>query len=427
MSGPDDFLHQHRFVGDLAMLKLPRSRLLGDLRIDHVFEFYDFPRLFSASNQVGASFLAVCTFDDEESLEWLYLPLSKDRLASVATGRVTLFSAFTQPEAGYLFKAVTDSRGNGSVDYILAEQIPIEDLPAKHAVLTAGGTQQASQYGLGQVDPVAAAQASRRDTYNLYLKPPGMASPELGSRLLGNLLVDIQDLVDAIGQSQHGEPTAKGVIPAEILKQTSLNACQIFEGSFGLQLKGNAAPDLLGNPVLGNALDELMTLLRIGADEDAISNKLHSLKGRVASKYRKLLKDLVLARSPLKVEWGSPVNLTVREAVVDQQTLVDAYQIVSRISVQMVEEITFVAELLGMDVSTEKFRVKEPESGYEYSGSVEDEKILLKESKINGRYAVTLLKREKHNATSGVSRTTWSLIALEPIESEPSVDEIITE
>jgi hypothetical protein len=93
----------------------------------------------------------------------------------------------------------------------------------------------------------------------------------------------------------------------------------------------------------------------------------------------------------------------------------------------MEREITFVAELLGMDVSTEKFRGKEPESGYEYSGSVEDEKILLKESKINGRYAVTLLKREKHNATSGVSRTTWSLIALEPIQSEPGVDQISTE
>jgi hypothetical protein len=406
------------------MLKFPRSRLLGDLRIDQVFEFYDFPRLFSASNQVGASFLAVCTFDDEDSFEWLYLPLSKDRLASVATGRITLFSAFTKPETGYLFKATIDDRGNGPVDYILAEQIPIEDLPAKHAVLNAGGSQKASQYGLGQVDPAAAAQASRRDTYNLYLNPPGMASPELSTRLLGNLLVDIQDLVDAIGQSQHGEPTAKGLIPAEILKQTSLNACQIFEGSFGLQLKGNASPDLLGNPILGNALDELMTLLRIGADEDAISNKLHSLKARVASKYRKLLKDLVQTRSPLKVEWGSPASITVRQAIVDQQTLVDAYQIVSRISVQMVEEITLVAELIGMDVSTEKFRVKEPETGYEYSGNVEDENILSKESKINGKYTVTLLKRETYSATSGVSRTTWSLITLEPIESESGIDQI---
>lgn len=404
------------------MLSLPCSPYLGQLKIDRVYEYYDFPRLFSASNKTGASFLVVSTFDDGEQFDWLYLPISRDRLATVSSGKVTLHQAFIQPEEGYLFKVSTDVNGQGAVAHILPQQIPGEDLPSPDAKLSPPEEIGRKPYGLGLTDARAAALASRRETYNLHLYPSGMTSPELSSRALGNLLVDIQDLVDSIGQSRSGEATSKGVIPAEILKQTRLDACQIFEASFGLQLKGHQSPDLLNTSILGMALSELMTLFEIGADEDKVSNKLHDLKGRVASKYRKLLKDLVAMQSPLKVEWASPVEGLGRTATIDQQTLIATYSVVSRISVAMEEEVTFLGELMGLDVSTQRFRVRDLETSVEYAGPVAGETIISGQSSIRGHYRVTLLKQEELNAVSGQMRTKWSLVDLAQITKQTESD-----
>lgn len=397
------------------MLNLPTSPYLGQLEINRVYEYFDFPRLFSASNKTGASFLVVSTFDDVDQFEWLYLPISRDRLATVSSGKVTLRQAFTQPEEGYLFKVVTDFKGRGTVDHLLPEQILDEDLPSPGAKLTPPIEVERAPYGLGAVNAEAAAFASRRETYNLHLYPPGMTAPELSSRALGNLLVGIQDLVDAIGQSHSGEATSKGVIPADILKQTRLDACQIFEASFGLQLKGNQSPDLLNTSLLGVALSDLMTLFEIGADEDRVSIKLHEMKGRVASKYRKLLKDLVGMHSPLKIEWASPFAGRGGTATIDQQTLVAAYNVVSKISVAMAEEVSFRGELVGLDVSRQRFRVRDLETSAEYAGPVIGETVLASRSSVPGRYLVTLLKQEEQNDTSGQTRTKWSLVELESI------------
>ena len=398
-----------------TMLNLPSSPYLGTLEIDRVYEYFDFPRLFSASNKTGGSFLVVSTFDDGDQFEWLYLPISRDRLATVSSGKVTLRQAFTLPEEGYLFKVITDFKGTGTVDHVFPEQILDEDLPSPGAKLSPPVEAERAPYGLGAVNAEVAAFASRRETYNLHLYPPGMTAPELSSRALGNLLVDIQDLVDAIGQSHSGEATSKGVIPADILKQTRLDACQIFEASFGLQLKGNQSPDLLNTSLLGMALSELMTLFQIGADEDRVSKKLHELKGRVASKYRKLLKDLVSMRSPLKVEWASPIAGLGGTTMIDQQTIFAAYNVVSKISVAMAEEVSFRGELVGLDVSKQRFRVRDLETSAEYAGPVVGEGVLAGRSSVPGYYIVTLLKQEELNDMSGQMRTKWSLVDLEPI------------
>lgn len=397
------------------MLSLPSSPYLGQLKIERVYEYYDFPRLFSASNKTGASFLVVSTYDDGDQFDWLYLPMSRDRLATVSSGKITLYQAFTCPEEGYLFRVITDLHGQGSVTHILPEQIPPDDLPSKVATLVPPKQQERVQYGLGSVDVKEAALASRRDTYNIHLYPAGMTSPELSSRSLGNLLIGIQDVVDAIGQSRFGDATSKGVIPADILKHTRLDACQIFEASFGLQLKGSQSPDLLDNSILGTALSELMMLFEIGADEDKVSNKLHELKGRVASKYRKLLKDLVAIQSPLKIEWASPVEGLGGTTLIDQQTLLSTYSVVSQVSLAMQEEITFIGELVGLDLSMQRFRVKELETSVEYAGPVANEEILATPHSVPGQYRITLLKQEELNQATGQTRTKWSLVGLLPL------------
>lgn len=396
------------------MLDLPQCHYWGRLRLEEVFEFFDFPRLFTCSNHTGQRFLVVSTFDDGDVFKWLYLPLSTDRLSSVVDGRVTLYDAFKNPEDGYLFDVTTYISDPAKIEYLFPEQVPDEDLPRQGARLKV--KLEDRNYGLGLVDAKLASVASRRETYNIHLYPSDTELPELGSRQLGRILIDVQELVDALGQACEGEPTVKGAIPANILEKTRLNACQIFEGSFGLQLKANNSPDLFNNSLLADALGEFVNLLSTGASEDLISNKLHALKGRVASKYRKLLKDIAELGSPIKAEWASPDSQRGGEIYLDSETIANAYAIVDRIEVDMSEEIIFQGKLLGMDVHTKRYRVEKIDGAQIFAGRVLDEAIPeVEHAEINRIYTVIVKKMIEVNSSSGAEYEKWILVGLRPI------------
>ncbi|WP_236383994.1 DUF6575 domain-containing protein, partial [Pseudomonas marginalis] len=89
------------------MLSLPVSTQLGELTFFEVFEFFDFPRLFTCRNRSGSFFLVVSTYDDGERFEWLYLPIYIDRINTLIDRRMNLNQAFLLPEDGYLAKVET--------------------------------------------------------------------------------------------------------------------------------------------------------------------------------------------------------------------------------------------------------------------------------------------------------------------------------
>lgn len=56
------------------------SPLHGTLIIDSVYEFYEEPRLFSVSNEVGNVFVVYWATTDEDSDTWFLIPISRDKL-----------------------------------------------------------------------------------------------------------------------------------------------------------------------------------------------------------------------------------------------------------------------------------------------------------------------------------------------------------
>jgi hypothetical protein len=392
------------------MLNLPSQTILGELEITEVFHFYDFPRLFSCKNRSGLTYIVLSTFDDGEKLDWLYLPVSVDRLASIVDRAFDLRAAFLNPEDGYLFTVTTDLHGNTSIDHLFPEQIPRSDLPEAGTCIN---QREPSPIGFGAVDAAEAARASRRETYNLRLDPPGTNLPEFGIGEFGEVLTSLQDLANAIGQYCDGEPTLKGPIAAGILNATKLKATQIFEGSFGVQIKASEVSDLFENSLTSDVLQELSQLLEIADDEDRVSNKLHVLKGRVASKYRKFLKALSRADSPLTINWGSPNDERGASIELSKDQIRNIYILVNKIDTDMSEAVEFRAELLGLDVKTKRFRVKNIADDQDYSGKIAEEAVTqVMHSEINGEYHVTIKKVIETNSTSGNEHTRWVLIAL---------------
>lgn len=392
------------------MFNLPKNTVLGQLKLEETFHYFDIPRLFTCKNNAGSRFLVISTFDDYETYEWLYLPISKDRFSSLISKAIPLRYALTNPEDGYLFFVSSEFSGNAKVEHILPEQIKSEDLPDSEAYLV---SKEKIPVGLGAVDAQEAAMGSRRETYNLHFYPWGMQLPELDAMALGAILMSFQELANALGQYCKGEVTLKGAIPADILEATKFRATQIFEGSFGIQLKSKSMNDLFYSSLASDVLLELTNLLESRDNEDNISNKLHSLKGRVASKYRRFLKEVTKLDSPLKIQWGSPNSERGNVLSISRQELKNAYTLVNKIDVDMSESVVFKAELLGLDVETKRYRVKHIPNNEHYTGKISEESLQqVAHSEINGIYEVTLKKVIETNSSSGAEITKWVLVKL---------------
>lgn len=392
------------------MFSLPKNTLLGHLELEYTFQYFDIPRLFTCKSRSGSRFLAVSTFDDYETFEWLYLPISNDRFSSLLSKSIDLRTALQTPEDGYLFTAKLDYDGEGTVVHIFPDQIDHEDLPESGAFIE---TSENVHPGLGHVEPKLAATSSKRETCNFHFYPWDTRLPELDVKDLGRVLTSFQDLADSLGQYCKGETTLKGVIPAEITEATKFRATQIFDGSFGLQLKSKANSDLFHASLASEVLSEFINLLEARDSDDLLSNKLHSLKGRVASRYRKFLQELYKISSPIKIDWGSP-NLELGSSIsLSKHEIKAAYELVSRIDVDMSEAIEFKAELLGLDVKTKRYRVRHLDENEDYSGKIAEDSISsVEHSEINAIYTVVIKKIIETNSSSGSELTKWLLIDL---------------
>ncbi|MGI2168570.1 DUF6575 domain-containing protein [Shewanella oncorhynchi] len=85
---------------------LPKSSYFGTLEIVTVYEYYDGPRLFSAVNKVGSYYIAFWIDSNDLSDEWLYAPISHERLRNLEAGCIKLRDIFTYPD-DLLFRVTT--------------------------------------------------------------------------------------------------------------------------------------------------------------------------------------------------------------------------------------------------------------------------------------------------------------------------------
>jgi hypothetical protein len=281
---------------------IPKIPVLGNIVIDEVFEYYDFPRVFTCKNSTGNLYFALSIYDDDDRFEWLYLSISSFRKKAILENKISLHYAITNPEDNFLIKieSFSDKSKPPKFEYIFPEQLSEDDLPSTDYILKSTRTSVILQYE----NPKLVASASRRETFD-YRILPDTDIHEVPARKLGNIIVSTQELIDALGQASTDKPTVRGPIPAELLQKTKINVSQFFQGSFGVQFSADQPSDLFNESTVQSALQELGNLFNAADSERDLSDKLHTLKGRVAAKYAKLLAELLDINSGLKLEWGS--------------------------------------------------------------------------------------------------------------------------
>lgn len=393
------------------MSDLPQGTVLGELTLSLVLEYYDFPRLFICRSSTGQSYVAVSTFDDEGESHWIYLPISSLRIESLLAGGVQLRTAFQQPEGGYLIRLVSQhATRKHEVTFVLPDQVPEEDLPSPDYAISEQTQEPVLDINLSARQ---VASATKRETFNYRIYPGQPKTHEIPARKLGGILTSTQELVDALGQAAQGEPTIRGPIPAELLRRTKINVSHSFRGSFGVQFRSTQYSDLLDQSLVASALSEFFKLLQAEDSPDLLSNKLHALRGRVASKYRSLLKELADIDSGLALDWGSvnPTGGGTFQLTAEQ--VKKAYAIVDRIDIEMAQEITVSGKLIGFNSRTQRYELLSSDDGRTYSGKVSDDaKVEVSNPAIGQFYEADLRMLVETQSSSGDELIRWVLVRL---------------
>ena len=230
------------------------------------------------------------------------MPISPKRLNAALCGAITLRNAFCEPEGGYLFTVETFSEGPPVVSHTFPEQLSDDDLPSVGYSLNVA---IAAHERDDLLTPKSVAKIHRRETFDYRIFPDEHTRHEVSARKLGTILSTTQELIDALGQTRLGTPTVRGPLPPDLLQRTSVSVSHSFHGSFGVQFRASQQSDLFDHSLISDVLSEFSYLLQAADSEDMLSNKLHALKGRVASKYRRLLKQLFDLNSGLFFDWGA--------------------------------------------------------------------------------------------------------------------------
>lgn len=392
------------------MTALPEGTPLGKLTLQRVIEYYDFPRLFTCQNNTGQIYLALSTYDDEEEFHWIYLSISTLRLNSVLDGGISLRDAFIDPENGFLFVLKSFLNKAAEFSYALPESIEEEDLPDVGYLLSTTGIEPLRE---SIIDPNQVAKASRRETFNYRIFPEDPNQHEIASRKLGGILTATQELLDALGQSSLGQASVRGPISAEVLQKTKINVAHVFEGSFGVQFRASQHSDLLDQSLISTAIAEFGFVIEAADSEDNLSNKLHVLKGRVASKYRRLLKELSDVNSGLELNWGAVSAEGGGVFTLSKDQVRNAYAIVDKIDIAMADELIVSGKLIGFNSRALRYEIQSADENKTYSGKVaNDANIEVTNPAIGEYYVATLRMLVETQSTSGDELIRWVLVKL---------------
>lgn len=176
------------------------SHRLGRLRLGEVFDYYDYPVLFTVVDDLNHSYLALSVFSDQHGDAFLYVPQSAERHAATRSGLVSLRDAFAHPETGTAL-LVRPERLTDSVQTIPASEIQTGWLPIEGERLADGLTPSFTPQGLADL-----ARSQGRPLVALELDQVGARNPsQMPLRRAGEILREYQELKDVLAMEVTGK------------------------------------------------------------------------------------------------------------------------------------------------------------------------------------------------------------------------------
>lgn len=393
---------------------LPNTEIIGALSITEVFDFFDGPKLFVCENLAGQCFLGYWVGADQVGESYWILPISQGRRLAVRSGAISLRDAFSRPELGYLLECkVHFEDGSTEASRLIPSQLDPSLLPAAEEII--GLQTETLPVRMASLDLPRKAVANLRDVLGLHFVFPGTRE-DGPTKMVGKILVSVQDFLDALGQKIMSVATMRGAIAPDILFRTETRLVQAAGASFGLEILAARQVDLFGNSLISDSVKEFLEIIEIGNDVERLRDRLLDIKPRAASKYRVFLTSLIASESSFRADWASPDPSRNRSVSLDLITAAGALKTVEQVTSEAGETRVVTARFVGVELPRRSFTLEVDGDDEPYRGKIAASAMGMAEhATLNHPYRVTI--RETLEVTaSGEERSRFEVEKIEELE-----------
>jgi hypothetical protein len=399
---------------------LPEGTDLGKLAVDEIFIDYEGPKLFSARNAVGQRFIAVAVDDVEGWVVFLYVPVSPARYLSVRSGLLPLRTAIAEPEETVWLARLNFATGESYAEMREPALLPDDWLPEEDAIL---GVPTHTRDLFEPMTLQQRADGEVRSLLAVQLDRPDLLRTEYPLRDLNELLDDVQEAMHAIAAEAEGKATTSGAIPEHIMRDSELSIIDLQAASFVVILAPTLGDRLVEMPLAGVAADRLMSLLETTETDDGQSFKeaVSTLEPRAFSKFRSLLEDLADTTASLNLYVAHPGRELRRTAVTPQQAG-RGLEIMSEVSTTSREVYIGSAVLVGANLRTRAFELRDDDEEVKYAGKVERDALRQIDGLQIGeayRYSARVLVEESYGSSSSEPKVVHRLRAIQRTSEAP--------
>ena len=391
---------------------LPQLTHLGKLELIEVYEFYDQPILFSCRNASDAIFIGVFADEDDNFETWLYVGVSPHRFKQIRSGVIDLHDVFSQAEDGIVnqIKVFHDEHMPLSMA-IPASEIPNDMLPLPGEFIN---LETPTLPELDE-DLERKSRQIRQEIISVTLNFDGEHKTEAPANALSKVLGSLQDTIDAVGESRTEGFNVRGPIAQNIISDMQMSVTGIGAGSFKLELASAQLTDAFGESECGDALQELVNLLKIGSNPNELREHLIRLKSRVAHRYVSLLESFSDVVTEAKIVWASPKagrgDSVYLPATVARETI----DIIEQFKDPLESEYEVEGTLIGVFTDTKTFGIK-AQDGTPYKGKILDEAFnTASRATISERYIATIREVTSIQPVTEEVKTDRYLVKLESI------------
>lgn len=375
-----------------------KNTFLGSLAIDEVYQYYDGPKLFSCSNNVGQGFLCFWLGEVDEPCfadEWLYVPISKTRLNKVKTGKIDLRDACLGAEDGYVWivRVTTELTQTDTVKSREASSLEDDNLPVIGTAL------RIATPTIPEIEPIELySLRSRNDIVDLSLSESTEYGSEVGIGGLGGALVTVQGVIDYMFANKAGYKSYK--IPEHVIKKSKINAVGAFPSSFGVRLQLNySQPDIFGENEMFAILTDFIRFVNLGKTPADLIEAFAGFSSFVVAKWLAFFTNLSKSKVAFKANWcrPNPESKPQFASITWEQAHAVAEVLQSSIE-KFVDVITIDCTLDSISIPRRTFGLVDNKTGIRYEGKfAEDIKLGLKSdaTKVPANYIAELATTQK--------------------------------